>query len=80
MYTNVKDSGILLTVRYLCEARNRRTSENLIWEDILRSFLQEDDINFAYPTQRLYLKELSKYNVMGNRSNGEGIKGGDEDV
>ncbi|NIR50838.1 mechanosensitive ion channel family protein [candidate division KSB1 bacterium] len=54
VYTTVKDSGVLLTIRYLCEPRRRRTSEQEIWEDILRAFAECDDIDFAYPSQRFY--------------------------
>ncbi len=54
VYTSVKDSGVLLTVRYLCEPQRRRDSEQAIWEDILKEFAQEKDIDFAYPTQRFY--------------------------
>ena len=54
VYTSVKDSGVLLTVRYLCEPRRRRGSEQVIWEDILREFAKNSDIDFAYPTQRFY--------------------------
>jgi small-conductance mechanosensitive channel len=52
IYTSVQESGILLTIRYLCEPRQRRTTEQAIWEDILRTFAQHDQISFAYPTQR----------------------------
>jgi small-conductance mechanosensitive channel len=54
VYTSVRQSGILLTLRYLCGIRNRRGSEHEIWEDILRVFSQHEDIDFAYPTQRFY--------------------------
>ncbi len=54
VYTSVQDSGILLTLRYLCEPRRRRTSAELIWEDILHAFGERDDIDFAYPTLRYY--------------------------
>ncbi|QUY45484.1 mechanosensitive ion channel family protein [Acaryochloris marina] len=53
VYTSVEESGILLTIRYLCEPRQRRGTQEAIWEDILQSFAQEDQISFAYPTQRL---------------------------
>ncbi|MGF1603680.1 MAG: mechanosensitive ion channel family protein [Thermosynechococcaceae cyanobacterium] len=52
VYTSVQESGILLTMRYLCEPRQRRSTEQAIWEDILRTFAQHDQISFAYPTQR----------------------------
>lgn len=54
VYTTVVDSGVLLTIRYLCEPRRRRGSQEVIWEDILEAFSHCDDIDFAYPTQRFY--------------------------
>jgi len=54
VYTYVEASGVLLTLRYMCLYHSRRVSEHKIWEDILRAFAQESDIEFAYPTQRLY--------------------------
>lgn len=54
VYTSVKDSGVLLTIRYLCEPRKRRGSQEGIWEDILKEFAECDDIDFAYPTTRFY--------------------------
>jgi small-conductance mechanosensitive channel len=54
VYTTVKDCGVLLTIRYICEPRRRRNSEQAIWEDILREFAKCADIDFAYPTQRFY--------------------------
>ena len=54
VYTSVKDSGVLLTLRYLCYARSRRSTEEAIWETVLDEFSNYDDIDFAYPTRRLY--------------------------
>lgn len=54
VYTSVKDSGVLLTMRYLTQPRNRRGGEESIWEDILDAFAKHKDIDFAYPTQRFY--------------------------
>lgn len=56
VYLSVKDSGILLTIRYLCEPRGRRASEMEIWEEILDRF-EENHIELAYPTQRIYRPE-----------------------
>lgn len=52
VYTSVGESGILLTIRYLCEPRQRRVTEEVIWEDILRTFAKQEKISFAYPTHR----------------------------
>ena len=54
VYTSIVDSGVLLTIRYLCFPRGRRGSTEEIWENILDAFAAADDIDFAYPTQRLY--------------------------
>lgn len=54
VYTSVRDSGVLLTMRYLCDPRKRRISEHEIWEDILTEFANNNDIDFAYPTTRFY--------------------------
>ena len=58
VYTSVKDSGVLLTIRYLCGFRKRRTSEHDIWEDILKEFAKNKDIEFAYPTTRFFNQQL----------------------
>ncbi len=58
VYTSVQDSGVLLTIRYLCEPQRRRDSEQEIWEDILKEFARNNDIDFAYPTQRFYNHQL----------------------
>ena len=55
VYTSVVDSGVMLTLRYLVDPRHRRTSEQQIWEAILRAFKPHWDIDFAYPTQREYI-------------------------
>ena len=77
VYTTVKESGILLTMRYLCEPRRRRGSEQVLWENILREFAKNDDISLAYPTQRFYATSvdvaaplLPKHNS-GTNSHGE---------
>jgi small-conductance mechanosensitive channel len=54
VYTTVKDSGVLLTIRYMIEPRKRRGSEQEIWEAVLKKFSKAKDIDFAYPTQRFY--------------------------
>ena len=55
VYTSVQDSGVTLTLRFLTEPHARRGRGQAIWEDILDAFAERDDIDFAYPTQRMYL-------------------------
>lgn len=54
VYTSIADSGVLLTIRYLCEPRRRRATAERMSEDILEEFAKCDDVDFAYPTYRLY--------------------------
>jgi len=60
VYTSVEASGVTLTVRYLSNPRQRRNSENDIWEDILVSFEQQDDVALAYPTHRIYYRPVGE--------------------
>ena len=55
VYTSVKDSGVLLTLRYLTPPRQRRGNAERIWEAILDAFAREPRVDLAYPTQRAYL-------------------------
>jgi small-conductance mechanosensitive channel len=59
VYTNVLDSGVLLTIRYLCKPRQRRGTTQSIWEAILRTFAKHPNIDLAYPTTRFYTLEKS---------------------
>lgn len=54
VYTSVRDSGVLLTIRYIVNPRQRRGTEQLMWEEILDTFAAESDIDLAYPTTRFY--------------------------
>lgn len=54
IYTDVKESGVLLTIRYLVKPRQRRSTEQQIWEAILEAFNEESNIDLAYPTTRFY--------------------------
>ncbi len=54
VYLKVIDFGVTLTMRYLCDPRKRRGSENDIWQDVLTTFDSHEDIDLAYPTTRFY--------------------------
>ena len=58
VYTSVKDSGVMLTMRFLCDPRKRRGYEQAIWEEVLIIFSKNEDIDFAYPTQRFYSNNI----------------------
>ena len=70
VYTSVRESGVLITIRYLCAPRKRRITEHEIWEDVLTEFAKCNDIDFAYPTTRFYKnstegKENARANNVG---------------
>lgn len=55
VYVSVKDSGVLLTLRYLSRPRERRGTSSEIWERLLDLVDEHPDIQLAYPTQRINL-------------------------
>ena len=55
VYVAVADSGVELTLRYLCRPRERRGSGSDLWERVLDAFERCPDVTLAYPTQRLNL-------------------------
>jgi small-conductance mechanosensitive channel len=54
VFTSVRDSGVLLTIRYMVEPRQRRMAGAAIWEDILDAFAARSDVDLAYPTTRFF--------------------------
>ncbi len=69
VYTSVKDSGVMLTMRFLCDPRQRRGKEQAIWEEVLNVFSENKDIDFAYPTQRFYNNPIEGKPGQGRREN-----------
>ena len=57
VYLTVRDSGVLLTGRLLCEVRRRRAVENAVWKSILRAIAADPNVELAYPTVRTYLPD-----------------------
>lgn len=53
VYTDVSASGVILTMRYLCAPKDKRTTKNDIWEELLDYVNSRDDIDLAYPTKRV---------------------------
>lgn len=54
VYTSVRDSGVLLSIRFLCEPRRRRLRRERLWEAILDVINADQRIELAYPTQRFF--------------------------
>jgi small-conductance mechanosensitive channel len=57
VWTSVSDDGIVLTLRYLCDPRKRRSSAGDLWEKILEEFGKLDTVDFAYRTTRHFDNE-----------------------
>lgn len=49
-----EEKSIALTIRYMCSYRKRRESSQAIYEEVLIAFSKHSDIEFSYPTQRVY--------------------------
>jgi small-conductance mechanosensitive channel len=60
VYTSVEPSGILLTMRFICDPRKRRSNEHEVWEEVLKEFARHKEIEFAYPTQRFFARQAEK--------------------
>ena len=71
VYTDVKDSGVMLTIRYLVDPRQRRGTEQKIWEDILDAFAKESDVDLAYPTTRFYMSQRGGSKDPGATADGQ---------
>lgn len=54
VYTAVTERGVALSIRYLCEVRRRRDTEQAITEDVLAAFGASEAIDLAYPTRRFF--------------------------
>jgi len=55
VYLSVQDSGVLLTCRYLVNARQQRDVAQSIWTTILDGIDTDASVELAYPTVRTYL-------------------------
>ncbi len=54
VYMSARDSGVLFSIRYMINPRQKRGSEQALWEVILEEFRKHPDIELAYPTTRFY--------------------------
>lgn len=68
VYTKVSESGVVLTLRYLCKPRRRRNSEQSIWEEVLSLFAEEKELDFAYPTQRIFYHPVEGKTLLADHS------------
>ena len=67
VYTNIHDVGVQYTIRYICTPYNRRDTIDAISTDILNEFNKHIDIDFAYPTTRLFRNEIDGKEVVSGK-------------
>jgi small-conductance mechanosensitive channel len=53
VYVDIKDNGVRLTLRYLTEAKKRRSTTDELSSAILDDFAKEANVNLAYNTFRI---------------------------
>ena len=56
-YFTIQPSGIQIELRYLTLARNRRGIKTKLSESIFEAIHVTDDIDFAYPSQKIYMDQ-----------------------
>ncbi len=52
-YVSVKDSGVMISGRYLVGVRTRRSVKDALWRSILEALAEEAKVDLAYPTSRI---------------------------
>lgn len=60
VYVDVKDSGVLLTGRYLVGVRERRGVSDRLWRGVLGALAEHPTVELAYPTVRTFLPDSLK--------------------
>jgi len=63
VYVMIKDSGIELGMRYISPARRRRMIRDQISRRALAAFNEQPDIELAYPTYRIFRREIEEANT-----------------
>ena len=56
----IGNNGVVLTAVYLCDPRSRRLSSSKVSEQLLERFSEEDDIAFAYNTERSFSNAIER--------------------
>ncbi|MEX2573832.1 MAG: mechanosensitive ion channel family protein [Balneolaceae bacterium] len=58
VYSEIRENGVMLTLRHLTDPRQRRRMDMILWEEILDRFKEEGDLAFAYQTVRIYQRPV----------------------
>jgi len=68
VYSRIVADGVELTIRHLCEARQRRATTQEISERILQAFAGAGDIDFAYKTSRIFRQSEEGKRILKDRT------------
>lgn len=63
VYVMIKDSGVELGLRYLTPIRQRRVIRDSISRQVMELFEREPDLEFAYPTYRIFRREIEEAKI-----------------
>ena len=75
VYVKTADSGVLLTLRYLCDIRKVRGTVDRITREIMTRFADCGDIDFAYPTMRITRQDAPPHHVPHREGGTDSAKG-----
>lgn len=75
VYTRISERGVALAVRYICDPRRRRDSEQAIWEAALDAFAADREIDLAYPTQRFFDRDRESRTLRASAAGEDGDAG-----
>ena len=56
-YVSVRDSGVMISGRYLVGVRQRRGVNDQLWRSLLHAIAADPSVELAYPTTRTYLQD-----------------------
>ena len=60
IFSFIESNGVIISAWYLTNAYATLTLRSVISTDIIDAFNKEDDIQIAYPTQRLHLESSKR--------------------
>jgi small-conductance mechanosensitive channel len=72
VYVRIRENGVQLTLRYLCEAQKRRGSEHALNMMILQDFREHSGIEFAYPMVGVSQPETQQFGEVPGPKNRPG--------
>ncbi|MDX1447999.1 MAG: mechanosensitive ion channel [Acidimicrobiia bacterium] len=67
-YVTAKDSGVVISGRYLVGARSRRGVSDALWRSILEALESDETVDLAYPTSRTVLADELRVRSLGGES------------